>query len=192
MSGVSSVSGNPLIDHHQLGRDGTPGFMPKMPQSWWFESKQFVFRPTDGRVYDAYYNSPVFDLKPEFRKADPQVWAGVPINRAPALGGGPVLRAAITGNPAARGDTKFYLFVVGGVYSSQPLYRMVEEVDITTQIMSGGLTAVTGPAQLVGASPFTTEPPAGIRFWQVWIRATQTVQLSGATPNVYGIDAALW
>ncbi len=186
---------NPLWEQPPDEAGTYPGLLKKMPQSWWKDEHTFkwgltgktALNQTD-TVWEATWYSPLFDLRPEFAETDERVNAGVPINRSPALGGGVFMRILFVDQPAFYGDTDWFVRMEGHVYRSRPLYRLTEEIDITTTINAGGYTS----GNVVGASPFDCEPPAsGIRFWRVIVRAEQTA-VPGATPRPYGLHAAVY
>jgi hypothetical protein len=189
-------SSNPLFQAALDGGGTMPGATPKLPQSFWTQHFDPVFRPhpdNSGR-YLAVVQTPLLDLRPEYAPSDPNPTTAFPINRSAALGSGAYFRAAILNEPARHGDTRFFIRHEGHVYRAGvgvAIYRLTEDIEITAAVRAGGYT-LAGPDGLEGASVVSAEPPAdGLRFWRVVLTMVQTVAAVGGLPRVYPIDAAV-
>ncbi len=164
-----------------------PGPLVKMEQAHWSDRGSLTFT-TDGGVVPTYtsrWNSPVFDLRPEFQNKENLLSTAIPVNRSPALGSGAYLRfimfgRAFASDPAAIGSLAVSFFEVGNdqpprqpnpgavVNTASKMFSLSPSVDITKVVNAGGRTVTVGGITYVGGSLLPFSPPgSGIRFWQV-------------------------
>lgn len=156
----------------QSGR--IPGNPPARLADAWSDQQGQQFK-SDGTNQVWEYVSPLFDLRPGQQSANllGPVNA-VPINHEAALGQAVYLTLLIcspggASPPAIIPGMTCYYWEDGNPNSSQPIYRLTEDIEIT-DIMQAGSTRVTVPFG-GSALSFTPSMPA-MRFWRVGIRLT--------------------
>ena len=131
------------------------------------------------------FRTPIFDMRPEFAmRADVVATAGVPINHQGTYGMGSTLHLVIGGQPAAQDNLKVVWWELGdpvgggnpATMPQLPLLILTQPEDITTELLSGGITTA-GEGE--GGTQLSFDAP-GCRFWQVVLQFTQSAGLQPA------------
>lgn len=172
----------------------TPGVAEKLPQSSWTSGPVYaVWEPNVTGDYDWYWETPVFNLRPEYTDGDMYATAAVPVNRAAALGAGFYLRVIVFGQPAFYGSLS--LEYIECAYDQTPfptgnqLYAIIPTTDMTDELLAGGVDVVWRGVTHPGATVLYFTPPAeGVRFWQAkyhFTKSTKAVMNLGLAASLY-------
>lgn len=153
-----------------------------------------IYWSVSGAMYEAYMESPVFDIRAEWTPGEQVQGAGVGILGVGTLGlnrylavmvrGAP--EAAVPLSPASVVGLKIYSTQVCALVRTQDLVKL-PEIDNTTELQAGGrqVAAVNSP---MGGSLLQFCVPAGVRFWKLSLRFTFPV--ASGDPPALRIDLA--
>lgn len=146
---------------------------------------------SDGTLWTAYIDSPVWDIRVEWTQGEQVRGAGVSLLGVGTLGINRYLGVALRSPPGASPPASIvglraYSQEAFGLVTTADMFSSVE-VDRTTEVQSGGRSAATN-GQPQGGSLLQFSVPIGARFWRVRLRLTYEVAL-GAPPT-FLIDMA--
>lgn len=148
-----------------------PGAMYPLGMSKWEADQSQLFQ-SDGTNQVWTWQTPVFDLRPEWKTNDSQLTSGFPVNHAGLMGLNVYINFLLTNAggvaPALLNSlTATYVEHVSLINTEQ-MFQMHPDVDISDTIRAGG-TSITPP---YGGSLFQIYAPVGVRFWRVSITLT--------------------
>lgn len=170
----SRDDGNPF---HKM--PDTPGKIPLSNYqgdgafNWQIGQKVFIFK------------SQILDLRPEMEGLQRMDTTAVPVSRSNAYGVGTTLRLLIWPQPAIVDNltVDWWEAAIDWWNPDGKLFMIRQPEDMTDDILTGGVTGQPGEPSYIGASVLQFNPPAALRFWQVFVRFTFTGQ--GAPPNLF-------